>query len=445
MQASIPTNWRRVKLGDYLSVLTDYHANGSYERLKANVELLDTPSYAVMIRTKNFEQDDFQDDLKYITKSAYDFLQKSKVKPGDILMNKIANAGSIYYMPDLKRPVSLAMNLFLLRTKEEDAHQKYVFYYLKTNETYIKNFATGTAATTITKQAVRDLQIVLPPLPEQKAIAHILGTLDDKIELNREMNRTLEGMARAIFKSWFVDFDPVRAKMEGRLPAGMDAATAELFPSEFEDSVLGMIPRGWCVQPLSEVVDINPRRILAKGETAPYLDMANMPTQGHRPDHWINRPFGSGTKFINGDTLLARITPCLENGKTAFVDFLENGQVGWGSTEYIIFRPKPPLPVEYGYYLARSDDLRAYTIQNMTGSSGRQRAPAECFSQYIIAIPCGTIAKRFGDSVKSTMALISSNSEQSRSLASIRDTLLPKLLSGEIRVKEAEKLLETVA
>jgi type I restriction enzyme S subunit len=103
------------------------------------------------------------------------------------------------------------------------------------------------------------IKVKLPPLSEQKAIAHILGTLDDKIELNREMNQTLEAIARAIFKSWFVDFEPVRAKMEGRQPAGMDAATAELFPDEFEESALGMIPRGWRVGKLENIAD-NPRR-----------------------------------------------------------------------------------------------------------------------------------------------------------------------------------------
>ncbi|MCP6760037.1 MAG: hypothetical protein NHB32_15085 [Fischerella sp. CENA71] len=169
-----------------------------------------------------------------------------------------------------------------------------------------------------------------------------------------------------------------------------------------------------------------------------------MPTQGHRPDSWINRAFGSGTKFINGDTLLARITPCLENGKSAFVDFLEDKQVAWGSTEYIILRPKPPLPVEYGYYLARSDELRTFAIQNMTGSSGRQRVPSECFSQFFITVPCKEVAKYFGDIIAPLMRKISSNCEQSRTLASIRNTLLPKLLSGEIRVKEAEKVVTAV-
>jgi type I restriction enzyme S subunit len=167
--------------------------------------------------------------------------------------------------------------------------------------------------------------------------------------------------------------------------------------------------------------------------------MANMPMQGHRAIKWVDRPFGSGTKFINGDTLLARITPCLENGKTAFVDFLADGQVGWGSTEYIILRPKPPLPIEFGYYLARSEELRNHTIQNMTGTSGRQRAPASCFDKYMLAVPPESLANRFGDFARSVMAKIRSNDEQSRTLAALRDALLPRLMSGEVTVENVDR------
>ena len=121
---------------------------------------------------------------------------------------------------------------------------------------------------------------MVPPLPEQRAIAHILGTLDDKIELNRRMNETLEAMARALFKSWFVDFDPVRAKMEGRwrpgesLP-GLPAHLYDLFPDRLVDSELGEIPEGWEVKALGDVVELNPRETLRKGTMAPYLDMAS--------------------------------------------------------------------------------------------------------------------------------------------------------------------------
>ena len=238
----------------------------------------------------------------------------------------------------------------------------------------------GAVFDSLTCAEIPNFRLPVPPIKEQRAIASVLGALDDKIELNRRMNATLEAMARALFQSWFVDFDPVRAKLDGQ-PTGLDPATAALFPNEFEDSELGPIPKGWKAIPLPEAIEVNPRRKLQTGTVTPYLDMKNMPTRGHCPDEVIQREFTSGTKFQNGDTLLARITPCLENGKTAFVDFLDVGQIGWGSTEYIVLSPKPPLPPQFGYLLARSDSLRGHAIQNMTGTSGRQRVPPECFAK----------------------------------------------------------------
>lgn len=292
----------------------------------------------------------------------------------------------------------------------------------------------------------RRLRITLPPACNQKAIAHILGTLDDKIELNRRMNETLEAMARAIFQSWFVDFDPVRAKREGRKPEGMDAATAKLFPDGFEESELGLIPRGWKARSLPEVFEINPTRVLSKGGFAPYLDMSNMPTQGPSPESWIMREVGSGMKFVNGDTLVARITPCLENGKTAFVDFLADGEVGWGSTEYIVLRPIGAIPPLFAYLLARADDFRTFAIQQMTGSSGRQRVPVDSFKKYHIPTPGidSLIFRHFGDVVSPLFNRIKVTMDESRTLARLRDALLPKLLSGEIRVSQTERIVEAV-
>lgn len=292
---------------------------------------------------------------------------------------------------------------------------------------------------------ISDIVVPHPPeVQEQRAIAHILGTLDDKIELNRRMNETLEGMVRALFKAWFVDFDPVRAKAEGRDP-GLPKHIAALFPDSFVDSELGEIPEGWDAVPLPEAVDVNPARALRKGDVAPYLDMANMPTQGHSPDVVIDRPFGSGMRFQNGDTLMARITPCLENGKTAYVDFLEEGQVGWGSTEYIVLRSKPPLPEEFAYCLARSEGFREFAIQSMTGSSGRQRIPAESLAHYKLVMPKERIAEEFGVIIKPLFARSSAVARESRTLAALRDTLLPKLLSGELRIRDAERFITEVA
>jgi type I restriction enzyme S subunit len=280
--------------------------------------------------------------------------------------------------------------------------------------------------------SLRSIRVPVPPLEEQRAIAHILGTLDDKIELNRRMNETLEAMARALFKSWFVDFDPVRAKAEGRDP-GLPKPLADLFPDSFAESEVGKIPQGWEVKPLPDHFAVNPARPLRKGDVAPYLDMANMPTKGHAPGDVVYRPFGSGMRFVNGDTLVARITPCLENGKTAYVDFLEDGQVGWGSTEYIVMRPKS-LPTEFAYCLARSDEFRDFAIQSMTGSSGRQRVPAESLSHFHVVAPAKSVADLFGRFTKQIFARVRAATTESATLGAVRDALLPRLVSGSLRV-----------
>ncbi len=276
------------------------------------------------------------------------------------------------------------------------------------------------------------MRITLPPPEEQRAISHVLGALDDKIELNRRMSETLEEMARALFKSWFVDFDPVRAKAEGRDP-GLPRELAELFPDQLMDSEIGEVPKGWRVIPLPLVIKVNPSRRLKKGEFAPYLDMANMPTRGHSPDRVVSREFGSGMRFENGDTLVARITPCLENGKTAFVDFLAEGQVGWGSTEYIVLRPKSPLPPEFAYCLARSTEFHEYAIQSMTGSSGRQRVPAESLDHFKLSAPSKDVSVAFGRLVHPLFARARNAVAEARTLSAVRDSLLPRLISGDLR------------
>lgn len=339
-----------------------------------------------------------------------------------------------------------------VRLGENGADPRYASYYLghPVVREWIVRHAHGATMPNLNTSILAACPFLEPPLAEQRAIAHILGTLDDKIELNRRMSETLEAMARALFKAWFVDFEPVRAKMEGRwrrgetLP-GLPAHLYDLFPDRLVDSELGEIPEGWQVAPLTEVVEVNPPRFLRKGTMAPYLDMANMPTTGHAPDEVVEREFESGMRFINGDTLVARITPCLENGKTAFVDFLQDGLVGWGSTEYIVLHPKPPLPEEYGYCLARSPSFREFAIQSMTGTSGRQRVPAESLAHFQVVAPTRPIAEAFGRAVKPKFARSSAAIRESRTLATLRDTLLPKLISGELRVKDAETFLERVA
>jgi type I restriction enzyme, S subunit len=366
----------------------------------------------------------------------------SRVEPqrGDLLYSREGTYfGIAAEIPERTR-ICLGQRMVLIRPSPKKLDFRFLRYWLNSPimASHIHGYRDGSVAERLNLPTIRALPILCPPVSEQREIARILRTLDDKIELNRRMNATLEAMARALFQSWFVDFDPVRAKLDGRSPPGLDKAAAALFPAHFQESPIGSIPQGWKIKPMSEVIEVNPRRILKSGVAAPYLDMKNMPTQGHAADEIIEREFNSGTKFQNGDALLARITPCLENGKTAFVDFLHEGQIGWGSTEYIVFAPKPPLTPEFCYYLARSDALRLHAIQNMTGTSGRQRVPSDCFHQFKLAVPSAEIAARFGEITRPWMKKIHANTEQSRTLAALRDSLLPKLLSGEISASGLE-------
>ncbi|MHB8304011.1 MAG: restriction endonuclease subunit S [Acidobacteriaceae bacterium] len=191
-------------------------------------------------------------------------------------------------------------------------------------------------------------------------------------------------------------------------------------------------------------MDINPLRSLSKAIPAPYLEMANAPTTGPRPAAWIDRLPISGCRFRNGDTLLAKITPCLENGKTAFVDFLNDDRIGWGSTEFVVLAPKRPSPPVFGYLLARDGDFRAFAIQSMSGTSGRQRIQIDQLGKFEFAIADTGVYGAFAGVVEPMFGAISHNDNQAKTLAELRDTLLPRLISGKLRIPEAEKLVEAV-
>lgn len=297
----------------------------------------------------------------------------------------------------------------------------------------------GSPIPSTTRAAVYMLELEVPPEPEQRAITHILGTLDDKIELNRRRNQTLEAMARALFKDWFVDFGPVRAKMEGRDPY-LSADIWSLFPDRLDEDGK---PEGWEMVPASRLINFNPTEPLRRGTPAPYLDMASLPTSGSWPEPPIMRGFGSGMRFRNGDTLIARITPCLQNGKTALVQCLPDDTVGWGSTEYIVMRPKAPIPAGYAYLLARDDTFREHAIRSMTGTSGRQRAQGDSVAAFKLASPLGeNLWHAFARQLAPIFESIKSNARASETLSALRDTLLPKLISGELRVKDAERFQE---
>ncbi|MBA3998350.1 MAG: restriction endonuclease subunit S [Candidatus Accumulibacter sp.] len=364
--------------------------------------------------------------------------KRSKVDQWDILISMIGTVGEVCLIND-PEPDFAIKNVGLLKCGDQ-IRGKWLYYFLRSPlaKSLIEARKKGTTQQYISLGEIRRFPVIFPENQEHMVdVVNFLSSLDDRITLLRETNATLEAIAQALFKSWFVDFDPVRAKMEGRAPDSMDEATAALFPDSFEESELGLVPKGWCWKSLEDAYWINPPRKLKKGEPAPYIDMSSAPTQGHSPDAPVLREHGSGSKFQNGDTLLARITPCLENGKSVFVDCLDDGQIAWGSTEFIVLKPKPPLPDYHAYLLCRHPAFREYAIQSMSGTSGRQRVQNDVLGRFMIALPEAAIVEAFGAQVQAIQQKISSNHQQAQTLAPLRDTLLPRLISGQLRLPEA--------
>lgn len=356
--------------------------------------------------------------------------------PGLVVGRSGASIGRVHWSPVDFWP----HNTCLYVTDFLGNSPRFVFYLLQTLN--LATYNSGSAQPSLNRNYIYSIKVCVPIRAGQDAIAELLEAFDDRIALLRETNTTLEAIAQALFKSWFVDFDPVRAKLDGRVPEGMDEATAALFPDSFDESELGTVPKGWQIATLADAFDINPKRSLKKSVSAPYLDMASLSTSGHCVEAPIQRDMGSGAKFRNGDTLLARITPCLENGKAAFVDFLADDQIGWGSTEFLVLRPKKPLPEYFGYLLCRHPEFREYAIQSMSGTSGRQRVQNDVLGRYMLAVPDENVASAFARVVEVIQKSIAVNHKTGRTLAALRDTLLPRLISGQLRLPEAETILE---
>jgi type I restriction enzyme S subunit len=369
-------------------------------------------------------------------------IRRAKPRAGDIIFTREAPMGEVCLVPD-GLECCVGQRQVLLRPAHNVDH-RYLFYALRSpavRHQILWNEGTGSTVSNVRIPILKAIKI--PRLGEAEAsIGEVLDNIDQKIEFNRRVNETLEAMAQAIFRDWFVDFGPVRRKLAGEtdpvaimgglMPDPARAAElAGLFPGGFGEDGL---PAGWSGGVASDLIEFNPNEPLKRGVLAPYSDMSSLPTSGSCADAPVTREFRSGMRFRNGDALLARITPCLENGKSAFVDMLPEGAVGWGSTEFIVLRGRLGTPSPLGYLLCRDPEFRAHAIQSMTGTSGRQRAQADSLTGWPMVIPPPTILSAFGDYVVPLFAKISANSAENRTLAETRDYLLPSLMSGAVRV-----------
>ena len=282
---------------------------------------------------------------------------------------------------------------------------------------YIRPIVTGINVPHISPGQIRDFKFILPPLAAQRHIASILSAYDDLIENNTRRIAILEEMARRIYEEWFVRF---------RFPGHEQVKRVE--------SDLGLIPEGWKVVAASDAITINPKVRVPKEGLKPFVPMGSLSENSMLIAGIEEREGNSGSKFQNGDTLFARITPCLENGKTGFVQFLpSHDAVAFGSTEFIVLRSRTLCP-EYVYALARSDEFRANAIKSMSGATGRQRVKEACFDAFLLAQPDAETLQSYREIAQPMFAMIRKLAAKNANLRATRDLLLPKLISGELDV-----------
>jgi type I restriction enzyme S subunit len=380
------------------------------------------------------------DDFVFLMSEKADELASAECKVGDLVFTARGTLGQVGLIPPTARysRYILSANQLRFRPDSAKADARFLYYWFSSPKmvALMQSRNAGSALPNMNLGALRGLPVVLPPLPDQRAIAHILGTLDDKIELNRRTNETLEAMARALFKSWFVNFDPVRAKAEGRDP-GLPKHLADLFPDSFEDSELGEIPRGWRAGKLGDVGS-HPRRGVQPddiGPDVPYIALEHMPKRSVALSEWDLAQEVESNKFAfkKGEVLFGKLRPYFHKVGIAPVD-------GVCSTDIVVVAPKEPQWFSFVLGLVSSDEFVAYTNAGSTGTKMPRTSWGE-MARYDIALPPAGVSRALTERMRSSVDRIILGIHEARTLAALRDALLPKLISGELRINDAEKFI----
>ncbi len=372
----------------------------------------------------------------------------------------------------------------VLEPKNKSVDEDFIYYLTRWKK--FKNFAESRLQGTsgrqrVSWQALSDFEYSFPDDDTRKSIGQYLKNYDDQIYINTQENINLELVANKLFSYFFVTFDAVIIKKES-IKSGLTNEEASIvaladfvglvdeensskkidttkeeiqrklgdkfekwfkifsiLPSDTEKVAGSIVPKNWKSCNASELIEFNPKLSIKKGTPSKYVDMRSLPTFGHRIENVIEREYTSGVRFQNNDVLIARITPCLENGKTAFVDCLEGDEIGWGSTEFINMRAKNSVDSLWVYLLSRSPKFVAYAVANMTGTSGRQRVPSEVLAQFTVSLPQDSLLLEvFSDLVTPIFEKIKNNSLENSTLAKIRDLLIPSLFEKGSTINKAE-------
>lgn len=406
--------WRPVNLETICAQITDGKHGDCRDELNSGYYFLSC---------KDVRNGDLNyDGARQITEA--DFLEthlRTRFAPRDVLITNSGTIGRMAIAPEheLTNRTTFQKSVAILKPNPALVEPAFLYYALQSDIQRLIGFAGGTAQKNLLLRDLRAFELLIPPLCTQQQIAGILSAYDDLIGNSKRRIRILEEMARALYCEWFVKF---------RFP-GYEGF--QLAPS-----ALGESPEGWEVKRLPECVEISPRVAVPRVGIKPFVPMSSLSDDSMLITDIESREGNSGAKFQNGDTLVARITPCLENGKTGFVQFLPDAaSVAFGSTEFIVMRSRSLTP-EFVYLLTRSNEFRAVAIKSMSGASGRQRVQERCFDDFPIAQPPRQLLDHFVAAVAPNFQLIYKLQLQIQNLRLARDLLLPRLMSGQTE-KEA--------
>jgi type I restriction enzyme, S subunit len=352
------------------------------------------------------------DDSKRVTEDVSNQFRRTILRGGEIVLNLIADPGHSAIVPPELAGHNVSRDVAVIPLNG-NPDVRFIDFFLKSKIAvdWLTARLQGSVTQKINLGTLRELPVPQPPLAEQKAIAAVLGALDDKIELNRRMNATLEAMARALFQSWFVDFGPVRAKLDGREPVGLDTDTAALFPKHFEESALGPIPQGWEVGSLEDVLT------LQRGFDLPTPDR----THGKYPVMAASGPNGCHDKFmVRG--------PGVTTGRSGVLGrvFFIHGDF-WPLNTSLWVKEFKRVSTAYAFHLMRSLGFEMFNAGSAVPTLNRNHV-----HRLPVVIPPKPIIEAFDSQVMPLMKRQKANEDQSRTLATLRDTLLPKLFSGEL-------------
>lgn len=429
MSEFVSDTWPAVKIDSVCELIVDC--------VNRTAPVVDYVTDYRMIRTSNVKGGNIDlSDVKFVTREVYErWTRRAPPRVGDVVLTREAPLGEAGMIKE--DGLFLGQRLVMYRTDKTKLDNRFLLYLLLTEPMRQQISALGSGST-VEHMRVPDsknLYVPLPPLPVQREIAHILGTLDDKIDLNRKMNATLEAMARALFKSWFVDFDPVRAKAEGRDPAGMDAETAALFPDAFEDSPLGEIPRGWRVAPIGDVVR-------AVGGSTPSTAVA---------EYWD----GGTINWATPKDMSRLSSPVLLNTERqitkAGLSQISSGLVPRGTVLLSSRAPvgylaisETPVAINQGFIAMVCDEsfpslyalLWAETnldvIKNRASGTTFLEISKRNFRPILALVPPLEVLNSFVDVAQPMYRRIVENLKETKTLAEMRDALLPRLMRGEL-------------